>query len=38
MNNFSHAHKKQAQNLLSSIAFENRQKARHQKAFNKLFA
>jgi hypothetical protein len=37
LNNFSNAHKKQAQNLLSSMAFEKRQKARRQKAFDKLF-
>ena len=37
VNNFSNAHKKQAQNLLSSIAFENRKKARQKKAFDKLF-
>ena len=37
VNNFSIARKKECQKLLWQIAFENRQKARHQKAFSKLF-
>ena len=36
-NNFSIARKKECQKLLWQIAFEKRQKARRQKAFNKLF-
>ena len=38
LNNFSNAHKKQAQNLLSSIAFEKRKEKRKKLAFDKLFA
>ena len=38
VNNFSSATKKQCQKLLWQIAFENRQKARRQKAFDRLFA
>ena len=37
-NNFSIARKKECQKLLWQIAFENRQKARQKKAFDKLFA
>lgn len=36
-NNFSIARKKECQKLLWQIAFENRQKARQKKAFDRLF-
>lgn len=37
LNNFSNAHKKECQKLLWQLAFEKRQKARRQKAFDKIF-